>query len=76
MQLLRTSGAAMIEDEHRAIDAPLQMAANDGDNGGPRARVNAAALTIARLIGRQIAREALEQLEAQNDNDPPERYGE
>ena len=66
----------MIGDEDRAVDAPLPMAANDGDNGGPWARVNAAALTIARLIGRQMAREAIEQLEAQNDNDPPERYGE
>ena len=75
MQLLRTSGAAVIEDEHRAVDAPPPVA-NDDDHGGPRARVNAAAMTIARLIGRQMAREALEQLDAQNDNDPPERYGE
>jgi hypothetical protein len=29
--------------------------------------------SIARLIGRQMAREAFERLEAANDNDTPER---
>lgn len=65
----------MIEGKDRAANDPPPTA-NDDCNAGPRARVDAAALTIARLIGRQMAREALEQLEAQNDNDPPERYGE
>jgi hypothetical protein len=30
-------------------------------------------LTIARLIGRQIARDAFERLKATNDNNAPER---
>ena len=37
----------------------------------PSAQVEAALKRIARLIGRQIAREAFEAREAANDNDPP-----
>lgn len=36
-------------------------------------RVDAVVLTIARLIGRQIAREHFEALQAANDNVPPTR---
>jgi hypothetical protein len=36
-------------------------------------RIDAAVLTIARLIGRQMAREAFERLKAANDNASPER---
>jgi hypothetical protein len=36
-------------------------------------RIDAAVLTIARLIGRQTVREAFERLGAANDNEPPER---
>jgi hypothetical protein len=61
----------MIEDEERTNDGGQQPAAND--NGEARVRIDAAALTIARLIGRQMAREAFERLKAANDNDPPER---
>lgn len=39
------------------------------------ARVDAVVLTIARLIGRQIAREHFEALQAANDNAPPTREG-
>lgn len=35
------------------------------------ARVDKVVLTIARLIGRQIAREHFEALQAANDNQPP-----
>jgi len=44
------------------------VAAND--NGGAQARVDAAVLTLARLIGRRIAREALDRPGAANDNAP------
>ncbi len=37
----------------------------------PSAQVDAALKRIARLIGRQIAREAFESRQAANDNDPP-----
>jgi fructose-bisphosphate aldolase class 1 len=37
-----------------------------------RVRIDTAVLTIARLIGGQMAREAFERLQAANDNDPPE----
>ena len=46
------------------------------DNGGPEARVEAAVLTIARLLGRQIAREMFERASAANDDTPPARAGE
>jgi hypothetical protein len=63
----------MIEDEDRAAgprarpEAGPPMAANDD----AWVRIDAAALMIARLIGRQMAREAFERLKAANDNDPP-----
>jgi hypothetical protein len=63
----------MIEGEDRAADDASPPAANDNGNGDARVRIDAAVLTIARLIGRQMAREAFERLEAANDNDPPEQ---
>lgn len=38
-------------------------------------RLDAVVLSIARLIGRQIAREHFEALRAANDNTPPTREG-
>ena len=38
------------------------------DSGTAATRLNAAVLTLARLIGRQMARETFEQLSAANDN--------
>jgi hypothetical protein len=61
----------MIEDEKRAADDTPPPAANDNGNGDARVRIDAAALTIARLIGRQIAREEFERLNAANDNRRP-----
>ena len=51
-------------------------AANDnpgsraGTGGGPEARIDAAVMRLARLLGRQIAREQFRQSEAANDNAP------
>ena len=49
----------------------------DGQDAGHEAdaseRVDKVVLTIARLIGRQIAREHFEALQAANDNQPPKR---
>ncbi len=56
-----------------------RVAANDnpgskaGTGGGPEARVDAAVMRLARLLGRQIAREHFQQSEAANDNGPPEK---
>lgn len=44
-----------------------------GQAADASARVDAVVLTIARLIGRQIAREHFEALQAANDNAPPKR---
>ena len=49
------------------------IAAND--NGGSEARIAAAVRTIARLIGRQIAREEFNRLCAANDNAPSGKSG-
>lgn len=62
----------MIEDEDRVTDDLLPPAANDNGNAEALLRINAAVLRIARLIGRQMAREAFERLNAANDNHPPE----
>ena len=40
------------------------------DNGGPEARIDAAVMRLARLLGRQIARERFEATRAANDNAP------
>lgn len=63
----------MMEDEKHAADDILPPAANDNGNGESRPRIDAAVLRIARLIGRQRAREEFERLNAANDNRPPER---
>jgi len=62
----------MMEDEDRAADDGQPPAANDNGNGEARLRIDAAVVRIARLIGRQMAREEFERLNAANDNGPPE----
>ncbi len=52
----------MIEDEDRSVAA--------NDNGAAGTRLEAAVLRIARLLGRQIAREEFERRCAANDNRP------
>jgi hypothetical protein len=67
----------MMEEEERAAGPRARPedgqppAANDNGDVDARVRIDAAVLTIARLIGRQVAREAFEQ-KAANDNNPPE----
>ena len=59
----------MIEDDERpALDTVT--AAND--NGAAGARIDKAVLTLARLLGRQMARDAFERVTPANDNRPPE----
>ena len=58
----------MIEDEKDAPHDLRAPAAKDNGNGGASPRIDAAALRIARLIGRQMAREEFERLRAANDN--------
>ena len=50
-----------------------RQAAND--NGAAEARVRFAVLTIARLLGRQIAREQFERQASANDNAPAGKAG-
>ena len=56
-----------------------RAAANDnpgsraGTGTGPEARIDAAVMRLARLLGRQIARERFEATRAANDNAPPEK---
>mgnify|MGYP001159366361 CR=1 FL=1 len=63
----------MIEDEDRAADDGQPSEANDNGNGEARPRIDAAVLRIARLIGRQMAREEFQRLNAANDNRPPKQ---
>ena len=64
----------MPDSEDREIAVMRGAAAND--NGEAEARINAAVLTLARLIGRRIAREDLDSLDAANDNAPEKDAGE
>lgn len=59
----------MTEDEEWAASA-----ANDNGDGRASYRIDAAVLRIARLIGRQMAREEFERRQPTNDNHPPRRY--
>lgn len=65
--------------EHRSEDDGKPKPSNDnhppdGQEGGGRAdsseKLDGVVLSIARLIGRQMAREAFEALRADNDNRP------
>ena len=72
----------MPDSENRGIIALRGVAANDnggpgaGTGDGPEARIDTAVITLARLIGRRIAREEYERLDAANDNAPAEDAGE
>ena len=64
----------MPESEDRGIAVMRGAAAND--NGEAEARIDTAVVTLARLIGRRIAREELDRLDAANDNAPEKDAGE
>jgi len=72
----------MPESEDRRISVMCGVAANDnpgseaGAGGDAEARIDAAVVTLARLIGRRIAREELARLDAANDNAPEKDAGE
>ena len=55
----------------REREGVSRVAANG--NGGPEARSDDAVMRLARLLGRQIAREQFARPEAANDNAPPEK---
>jgi hypothetical protein len=58
-------------DKDDALVPPRLTAANDSEPPSiSAAKVDAALNRIARLIGRQMAREAFEARQAANDNDP------
>lgn len=59
----------MIEDEGCPAPRPVTPANDNGDAG---ARFDAAALTLARLLGRQMAREEFARRRAATDNDAPQ----
>lgn len=61
----------MIEDDSPTPDT--LAAAND--NAATGAQIDRAALILARLLGRQMARDAFERLTAANDNRPPDSGG-
>ena len=62
----RRSGRRQPANDNRPPDGQEAV-----DNADASERVDKVVLTIARLIGRQIAREHFEALQAANDNQPP-----
>ena len=64
----------MPESEDRGIAVMRGVAAND--NGAAEARIDTAVMTLARIIGRRIAREEFRRMEAANDNAPTKDAGE
>ena len=80
----------MRENEDRGIVVMRGVAANDnpgsgtprlgrgqaGTGSGAEARIDAAVMTLARLLGRRIAREEFDRLDAANDNAPAGEAGE
>ena len=72
----------MPESEDRGIIAMRGVAANDnsgagsGAGDGAEARIDTAVRALARIIGRRIAREEYERLDAANDNAPGKDAGE
>jgi hypothetical protein len=62
----------MMENDAPERGPPRPQAANDNE-GTSAAPIDARILTIARALGRQIAREQLKRLRAANDNDRPEK---
>ena len=54
----------------RIVPANDNNDASDQPDAGTWQRVDRAALTLARIIGRQMAREDFERLNAANDNRP------
>ena len=64
----------MADWEDREFAAARGLPAND--NGGAEARIEAAVMTLARLLARRIAREECGRREAANDNAPTKDAGE
>jgi hypothetical protein len=62
----------MMESDAPEGERPRPQVAND-NNGPPAAPIDARILTIARALGRQIAREQLKRMRAGNDNDPAKK---
>lgn len=61
----------MIDKDRSKPDAPCSRRQASNDNSGePARRIDPRILTIARVLGRQIAREQLKKLPAANDNNP------
>ncbi|HEX5997904.1 MAG TPA: hypothetical protein VFZ16_00685 [Hyphomicrobiaceae bacterium] len=61
----------MMENDAPGREPFRPQAAND-NKGASAAPIDARILTIARALGRQIAREQLKRMRAANDNDRPE----
>ena len=67
----------MPDRRNRGIAVMCGVAANDnpGSEAGAEARIDSAVVTLARLIGRRIAREHFEAIRAANDNAPEKDAG-
>ena len=70
----RIHGAAA--NDNTGSGAPGPGPGQAGPGGGAQARIDDAVMRLARLIGRQIAREQFDRPEAANDNRPAGEAGE
>lgn len=61
----------MMENDAPEPEPPRPQTAND--NGASPASIDARILTIARALGRQIAREQLRKMASANDKDPVQK---
>jgi len=66
----------MPDRKDRGIGVMRGAAANDNPGSEVEARIDSAVVTLARLIGRRIAREHFEANRAANDNAPEKDAGE
>ena len=70
---MRRDGDGRERERVPRVAANDNPGSRDGTGGGPEARIDAAVMRLARLLGRQIARERFEAAQAANDNAPPEK---
>ena len=67
--------AAGAANDNPASGAPGSGPGQAGAGSGAEARIDTAVMTLARLLGRQIAREEFERSRPANDNAPASEAG-
>ncbi len=66
----------VVANDNPGSGAPGSVLGQAGAGGDAEARIDAAVMTLARLLGRRIAREEFDWLDAANGNAPADEAGE